>query len=201
MEDIHRSGKPQFTELRLKVLTRLGFKNNFIQTGLEADDIIASVVKDHAWEFDQVYIVTSDEDLFQLLHNNVSIYNPREKKFYTKEDFINEKGIEPEMWHWVKAVAGCSGDNVKGIKGVGEKTAIKFLRNELKPGNKWSEINQFDPSFNMSLVKLPHERTFPIELVPDALDFSMFEGLCLDYGFNSFLKKENYNKWRGVLCR
>jgi DNA polymerase-1 len=202
MIDILRSGKPQFSEIRLKVLPHLGFNNNFIQTGLEADDLIAWIVKDHAWEYDHTYIVTSDEDLFQLLHDKVSMYNPREKKIYTKEDFIKEKGVDPNMWYWVKAVAGCSSDNVKGVVGVGEKTAIKYLKNELKMGSKkWQDIKEFDPSFNFSLVKLPHERSSPVDLVLNTLDFSVFEGLCLDYGFNSFLKKEVYKKWEEFLCR
>ena len=199
MEDLFRAGKPQFTELRLKVLPRLGFKNNFIQTGLEADDIIAWIVRDHAWEFDHTYIISSDEDLFQLLHDKVSIYNPREKKIYTEKDFLEEKDIFPEQWAWVKAVAGCNSDNVKGVVGVGEKTAIKYLKKELKPGKKFDIIKEFDITFNISLVKLPHERSYPEELRPDELNFAEFEGLCLDYGFNSLLKKETYLKWRSIL--
>ena len=202
MIDLIQSGKPQFTEVRLKVLPRLGFKNNFVQTGLEADDIIAWIARDHAWEYDHTYIVSSDEDLFQLLHDKVSIYNPREKKIYTKEDFMNEKGIHPDYWAWVKAVGGCNSDNVKGIAGVGEKTAIKYIKGELKIGSKrWNDIKDFDIAFNYSLVKLPHERSYPVDLVPNELDFSQFEGMCLDYGFSSFLKKDEYNKWREVLCR
>jgi DNA polymerase-1 len=200
MEDIIRSGKPQFSEIRTKVLPRLGFQNNFIQTGVEADDIIAWIAKDHAWEYEHTYIVTSDEDLFQLLHEKVSIYNPREKKIYAKDDFEKDKGISVSDWAWVKATAGCQSDNVKGIEGVGEKTAIKYLRAELGVSSKkYQDIKQFDPSFNFSLVKLPHEKSQSVTLVPDKLDFSVFEGLCMDYGFASLLKKENYNKWRSIL--
>ena len=199
MEDLFRAGKPQFDELRLKVLPRLGFRNNFIQLGLEADDVIAWVVRDHAWEFEQVYIISADEDLYQLLHNNVSMYKPKEKTLYTKEDFMKEKGIHPDYWSWVKAVGGCTSDNVKGIAGVAEKTAIKYIKGELKPGKKFNDIKEFDPTFNLSLVKLPHDRSYPEELKPDELNFKEWEPLCLDYGFSSFLKKENYNKWRKIL--
>lgn len=202
MEDIIRSGKPQFSEIRINVLPRLGFANNFIQLGLEADDIMAWITKDHAWEFDHTYVVTADEDMFQILNTKVSIYNPREKKIYTANDFVEEKGIDPNMWHWVKAVAGCTSDKVPGIVGIGEKTAIKYLRCELGVSSKkYQDIKQFDPSFNFSLVKLPHARSCPVQLVPDNLDFSKFEGLCLDYGFNSFLKKDVYKKWEEILCR
>jgi len=201
MEDILRSGKPQFDEIRLNVLPKLGFKNNFIQTGLEADDIIAYIARKNVERFEQIYIASSDEDLFQILYDNISIYNPREKKIYTQNDFINEKGITPDQWSWIKAVAGCNSDNIKGIAGVGEKTAIKFLKKELKTGSKkYNDILEFNPNFNLSLVELPHKRTFPIPLIEDELDFSIFEGLCLDYGFNSFLKKDVYKKWEAILC-
>lgn len=200
MEDLIRSGMPQFDEIRLKVLHRLGFKNNFVEVGLEADDIIAWLANDYAWEMENVYIVTSDEDLYQLLgHKNVSIYNPRTKEYFNRENFEKEYGIHPDYWSWVKAVAGCTSDNVKGIAGVGEKTAIKYLKNELKPGKKFDDIKEFDINFNMSLVKLPHGRAYPVTLVDDELNFGEFEGLCLDYGFNSLLKKETYNKWREIL--
>lgn len=199
MEDLFRSGKPQFDEIRLKILYRLGFKNNFVEVGLEADDIIAWLVKDYAWEMEQVYIVSADEDLFQLLHKNVTIYNPRAKTYFNKEDFEKDYGIHPDYWPWVKAIAGCTSDNVKGIVGVGEKTAIKYLKGELKPGKKWDDIKEFDTSFNMSLVKLPHDRAYPNTLVDDELNFNEWEPLCLDYGFNSLLKKENYLKWRTIL--
>jgi len=200
MEDLMRSGLPQFDEIRLKVLYRLGFKNNFVEVGLEADDIIAWLVNDYAWEMENVYIVTSDEDLYQLLvHNNTTIYNPRTKTYFNKSDFIKLYGIHPEYWPWVKAVAGCTSDNVKGIVGVGEKTAIKYLKGELKPGKKLDAIKEFDINFNMSLVKLPHERAYPVSLVDDEFKFREWEPLCLDYGFNSLLKKEVYNKWRSIL--
>ena len=200
MEDLLNSGRPQFTEIRLKVLPRLGFKNNFIQVGLEADDIIAKIAQDYADKMDSIVIVSSDEDLFQLLTDNVSMYNPREKKHYTCEDFTKDKGITPKEWPSVKAIAGCSSDNVHGINGIGEKTIIKFIRNELKTGKKFDDIMGFDPTFNLSLVKLPHARTTPITLIDDKLNFSEFEGTCMDYGFASFLKKDVYNKWRGILC-
>lgn len=199
MVDLLRSGKPQFDEIRLKVLYRLGFKNNFIEVGLEADDIIAWLVNDYAWEMENVYIVSSDEDLYQLLHKNVTIYNPRTKTYFNREDFEKEYGIHPDYWSWVKAVAGCQSDNVLGIVGVGEKTAIKYLKGELKPGKRFDEIKEFDINFNMSLVKLPHDRAYPVTLINDEFNFDVFEGLCLDYGFQSLLKKETYLKWRTIL--
>ena len=44
--------------------------------------------------------------------------------------------IKPFEWHKVKAIAGCSSDNVKGVAGVGEITAIKYLKGELKKESK-----------------------------------------------------------------
>jgi len=199
MIDLLNSGRPQFTQIRLEVLPRLGFNNNFMQSGLEADDLIARIALDYADDMDHTYIISADEDLFQLLRKNVSMYNPREKKYYTEEDFKRDKGISTSDWPYVKAVAGCYGDNVKGIKGVGEKTVIKVLTGELKHGKKFQEVMNYNPDFNLNLVQLPHAKTQPVTLVWDNLDMDEFEPLCLDFGFNSLLKKEVYNKWKNIL--
>jgi len=199
MIDLLNSGKPQFSTIRFDILPRLGFNNNFMQRGLEADDIIACITRDHAQNMDHTYIVSSDEDLFQLLRKNVSIYNPREKKVYTEEDFKRDKGIFPTDWPYVKAVAGCNSDNVKGIKGVGEKTVLKVLTGGITHGKKFQEIINYNPDFNLDLVKLPHAKTRPVTLVWDNLNMDEFEPLCLDFGFSSFLRKETYNKWKNIL--
>ncbi len=198
LENIIKQGKPQFGELRSYVLPCLGFNNNLIQTGLEADDIIAWLVR-NCWEsLTPLYIVTGDNDLYQLLTSEVIIYDPRGKSFYSEDDFIREKGITPDKWPWVKAVGGCNSDKVRGVPGVAEISALKYLKGQLT-GKKRQAIEEFNPSFNLELVRLPHHRTSPIKLVEDELRLIEFEGICLYYGLNSFLRKDNDNQWRKIL--
>lgn len=198
MDNLLHIGKPQFSEIRKNILPRIGFKNNFVQAGIEADDIIAQIIKQH-WETTyRIVIVSGDNDLYQLLQPGVVIYQPITKTLYTEDDFIKEKKITPNFWPWVKAVGGCKSDNVKGIKGIAEGYAIKYLQ-ETAPKSIREKIDQFDPLFNLSLVKLPHKKTRSVELTKDDFSIKEFENVCMDYGFHSFLSKQNYNKWKEIL--
>jgi len=150
--------RKQVDDLRDRWLPEAGFPNVLHAAGYEADDIIASLCKRlpprHA-----AIIVSSDKDLYQLLvDQRVWMWNPARGRAYTYDAFYAEFGIRPAMWPDVKALAGCSSDNILGLPGIGEKTAAKFLRGELKPESKafktisagggvWQE--------NLELVRLP----------------------------------------------
>lgn len=121
----------QMKMLRKKYLKMIGFRNVFCQKGYEADDLIASIcagldVRETA------IILTSDQDLYQCLNSQVSIYDPNKRKRMTAQKFKKKYEIEPDRWATVKAIAGCSSDNIPGLKGVGEKTAISYLTDKLK---------------------------------------------------------------------
>jgi DNA polymerase-1 len=198
MLDLISISKPQFILIRTQILPRLGFVNNFIQTGLEADDIIAVIIKHHSNQF---VIVSADNDLYQLLNPNVSMYDPRTKSQYTEKDFVKEWGIFPKDWAKIKALVGCNGDNVKGIPGIGEKTGIKWLKGILK-GKKADLISQnFEKmnKINSPLVSLPHPYTKSVVLHKDEFSFKCFEDMCMEHGFKSFLKKGTYEKWQKIL--
>lgn len=151
----------QIDALRTKHLKSIGYRNVFYHKGFEADDLIASVCLNLP-EGDTAVIVSADTDMYQLLSNRVSIYNG--KGPYTKECFIREYGMKPKQWAKVKAIAGCSSDDVPGIKGIGVKTAVKYLLGTLKPGSKHylliqKELGKGLLERNMPLVRLPFEGT------------------------------------------
>lgn len=199
MANLLSIGKPQFTETRVKVLPKLGFRNIFIQTVIEADDIIAILIKEYWAVLGRIIIVSGDNDLYQLLQPEVEIYNPRLKAIYTERDFIQEKKIEVKDWAWVKAVGGCSSDNIRGPGGVKEISVIKFLKGELTKGKKYDAIINWNPEKNLRLTTLPYPKTSIPILYDEELSINGFEGICLDYGFHSLLNKENFNKWKRIL--
>ena len=192
----------QFYDLRTAVLPKLGFKNIYIQTGYEADDLIAVTVKEnrgsHNGEFDFI-VVTNDDDLLQLL-DHCDIYNPKTKKLESIATFSEEYGIPPNMWSAIKSLAGCTSDNVKGVEGVGIVKAIAYVTKKLKKGKIYDRIINEGPTIskrNAPLVHLPMAGTIiitPIENeVFNILDFiDVFE----KYGLKSFLKKETLDQWR-----
>lgn len=200
-EKIRAIGMPQFSSLRLVVLPRIGFFNVFLQTGVEADDLIAKIT--FSGSDREFIIVSSDNDLWQCIRNGVSQYNPATKKVYTITDFYDDWGFKPSYWPWVKAISGCSGDNVPGALGVGDKTAAKFLRGKLTQGKKLQSIQEFvnnnEDKQNMKLVRLPFWATKPVEFVPlwlEERNLQDFEQICFEYGLRSFLKPDYWKRWK-----
>ena len=150
--------------LRTKVLPSIQFPNILQAYGFEADDWIAASCQkiEKKWPEDRVVIVSADHDLFQCITGQVCVFDPIRRKTSTLQSFTTNFGIKPRQWPVIKAIAGCSGDNIPGVKGVGEKTAIKYVLGELKEGSKkhqdiTSSEGQSIKARNLPLVKLPHD--------------------------------------------
>ena len=97
----------------------------------EADDIIGTYAKmvDENPEFDGL-IVSSDKDLLQLISPNVKVKLLKSKDYIMmdEEEFRNEYGLDPIKMIDIKGLQGDPSDNIPGVKGIGEKTALKLLQ-------------------------------------------------------------------------
>jgi 5'-3' exonuclease len=93
---------------------------------VEGDDIIAYYVK-NKHENERVVIFSSDRDLTQLISDTVIVYNPVKKDFITSKNSIKELGITHENILLEKIICGDTSDNIKGVKGVGQQTLIKYF--------------------------------------------------------------------------
>ena len=164
--------RKQIKKLRTTYLPMIGFKNIFIQKGYESDDLMAEICL-HIKSDDEAVIITSDKDLYQCISGNISCYNPQTNKLMTLQRFKKEYGITPNRWGLVKSMAGCTTDNVKGVKGIGEKFAIKYLTGELRKGKKYDALCFPDSVkiefFNRNLVILPMKGTKGCRLRQDKL--------------------------------
>ena len=184
----------QFSQLRCHILPELGFCNNFIQSGYEADDLIAKLVME---EPEPKFITASgDQDLYQLLDHTDMYSMPKsvQIKQVTKRTFMEEYGIKPKDWVRVKQIAGCSSDTVPGIKGVGEATAIKYLLGQLKPESvKYKAIEAGRDIINRNewLVKLPLPGTKKYEIDRCRFDKFRLRDLCKDLGFTKLFNDHN----------
>ncbi|MHB1664478.1 MAG: DNA polymerase [bacterium] len=105
----------------------LGFKT-FKLEGYEADDLIALISEKFSKSSKTICIVTSDKDLKQLLSPNVCIYDAQKDIVITQEIFENEYGIKSEEFKYILALMGDASDNIPGIKGIGEKTALSLIK-------------------------------------------------------------------------
>lgn len=193
----------QFVEIRRRVIDLLGYRHSYTWSGYEADDIIAQVVQQN--KNHNFIVVSRDNDLLQLL-DYCHLFEPSTKVLTTKSTFVKEHGIHPASWVWVKQAAGCSSDTVPGIPGVGEKTAIQYLKKELKSSSKkFASIESKEGRAiierNEWLVKLPHydcRDPFEQRRYDTTLNFKEefrsregFLALCEMYGLQSFLLQVN----------
>jgi hypothetical protein len=109
-----------------------------------------------------LFVVSSDKDLWQLISERVSCWNPQTKKLISLRGFKKIYGIEPDDWIRVKSIAGCATDDIPGIVGVGEATAAKYLRGTLKKDSlAFGRIEAADDMIckNRVLVRLPFPGT------------------------------------------
>jgi DNA polymerase-1 len=90
---------------------------------IEADDVIGYISQKMN---SQITIMSSDRDYLQLVSQNITVYSPTKKIFYTPKKVLDEYGVSSENFLNYKVLTGDAGDNVPGIKGVGPKTIAKL---------------------------------------------------------------------------
>ncbi len=103
----------------------------YVQDRYEADDIIGFCAKHFKDKFDEVTIISNDHDLFQLLDQNVnqivSKKGFKEYDTYTPDFMIEKLGFRPSQMTDYKGLVGDPSDNIPGIRGIGDKTAVSLL--------------------------------------------------------------------------
>ena len=100
--------------------------------GEEADDLVGSFCKSNLGKFDDIVLVTTDKDYYQLLWDGVRIYNSTRDEFYDKDYLISKYGLEnADQWVDVGALAGESGpssDTIYGVPGIGTTFGCKLIK-------------------------------------------------------------------------
>ena len=103
---------------------------NIGQVGFEADDCIGTLAHQYKKDY-EVLILTGDQDILQLVDQDTKVILLRNGygnyEIYHPELLLERKGIRPEQMVDLKALMGDSSDNYPGVRGIGEKTAIKLL--------------------------------------------------------------------------
>ncbi len=96
--------------------------------GLEADDLFGTIAKCCAEQGYNVEIISTDRDAFQLINEQITVYNPVKSVHYNAKKVLEEFGISVEQWIDYRALTGDSSDNIPGAKGIGAKTAAKLIQ-------------------------------------------------------------------------
>ena len=97
--------------------------------GYEADDILATLAKGGEKQGFDVFVMSPDKDLLQIVTDNIRIIRPiKGDTVFDKEMVCKKYGVEPEKLVDIAALGGDSSDNVPGVPGIGEKTASKLVK-------------------------------------------------------------------------
>jgi len=122
----------------------------------EADDIMGALALKAKNEGLEVYLVTSDLDLLQLIEEDINLYVLKSGltkiEQYTPDLFFNKYGIKVNQFIDYKALRGDSSDNIPGVKGIGEKTAQKLLQDFNDLDNIYQNLELIDQKTAQKLV-------------------------------------------------
>jgi len=91
--------------------------------GVEADDILAWITQNISNRYDHTWIVSSDRDLYQLIDDNISIFNIFSRKEVTIQTLEDDFEITPSQYMLSRIIEGDKSDNILGIEGIGPKRA------------------------------------------------------------------------------
>lgn len=199
----------QFAPIR-KLIDAYGIKRYEVEN-YEADDIIGSLSKLADENGMETIIITGDRDLTQLASDHVTIYFTKKGVTqidkYTPEFIEEEYGLRPEQIIDMKGLWGDTSDNIPGVPGIGEKTAIKLLKKydsvegvyenieELK-GKQRENLENFkdDALMSKELATIYRDMTFDfnlddLKLPPEDLDAKI--KVFKEFEFNSLLENLN----------
>jgi DNA polymerase-1 len=181
--------------------------------GYEADDIIGTLTRMADEEGMEVLVVTGDKDMLQLASEHVTIALTRkgisEVELYDPARIREKYGLDPRQIIDLKGLMGDSSDNIPGIPGVGEKTALKLLHEygsveevlahagEMK-GKMKEKIGEHAESARMSKALATIFREVPLELGWDELKYDGFDGQAVasmfrKLEFKSLLEKIDFS--------
>ena len=191
-----------------ELLTYMGIKYYEIDN-YEADDIIGTFAKycDNDPDFIGT-IISSDKDLLQLISNDIDIKLLKQKDYirYNRDSFFSEYGIEPINIIDLKALMGDPSDNIPGVKGIGEKGALKLLQEYKTLDGIYENIDNIKGATHDKLVNDKESaymsydiatiyKDVPMDINIDDLvyknpDYEKLNKLYEDLEFFSFLKKD-----------
>lgn len=130
--------------------------------GYEADDIIGHLITQNRHRFKRLVAMANDSDLFQLLkYGNVSVHRKGGGDVINAKMLMRLTGLTPEQHSLVTALTGTHND-VAGIPGVADKTAIKIMRDPVLM-EKYRKTHGDVIERNLKLIKLPYDG-FPLEM-------------------------------------
>ncbi|HSV97826.1 MAG TPA: DNA polymerase I [Spirochaetota bacterium] len=145
--------RSQIEEIKLMVGT-LGIRR-IEEADYEADDVLGTIARAHASSGLEVVLVTGDKDAYQLVDDNTSIYANKkgitEFETYDAEAVRGKLGISPSQVVDYMALVGDASDNIPGVRGIGEKTALKLIQEHGSLDNVYANLGSIKGKLRQTL--------------------------------------------------
>lgn len=154
-----------------QLVSLLGYP--FINNELyEADDVLGMVSR-YANENDMdMVIVSTDRDLYQLVTDHTYIFSPKNKDVIDRYWLFDNYKLTPDQWIELKMLQGDRSDNIPGIPGVGEVTAVRLMQEYGSIENIYANLQAFKPGLRESLLKGKADLPLTRELVTIITDYT-----------------------------
>lgn len=155
----------------------------------EADDILGMISKyavDHNMD---ALIISSDRDLYQLINDNTFIMSPRNSDVIDTAYLIEKYKLMPNQWVDLKILQGDNSDNIPGIPGIGEITALRLMQQYNSVEGIYSHMSEHKPAIQDLLQKGESGIELTRQLVTIVTDYSI-----INLSEDSFKKDTEYSK-------
>ena len=182
--------------------------------GFEADDILGTLARMGDESGVESYVLTGDRDSLQLITDNTKVLlaGNQDTVTFDRQKFFEKYTIQPEQFVDLKALMGDSSDNIPGVAGVGEKTAIKLISSEGSLEKLYEDLEQKDisPSVKQKLIASKDmaflsqflariEKNVPLELGLTDVEYKGFDNdllteLFTELEFYNFIKRLGVTK-------
>ena len=161
----------------------------------EADDVIASFVKQYQSDWDlSMYIYSADKDLKQLLTDWVFIVDPVKDLPYQKKDFLSEFWFEPQYIVDYLALLGDSADNIKWVTWIGEKKAQSLVQHYGTIENIYNNLNEIEKSVS-SVLESQKDNAFFSKKMIQLANIDLSQTKLDDFKFNF-----DWSKYIDIIC-
>lgn len=222
----NRQKMPEDLSVQIPYIERLirAFNQHILKkTGFEADDLIGCAAVKAAKAGYDVTIVSGDKDLMQLVGKKIKMFDPLKERLYDEAGVKEKMGVAPEQIVDLLALMGDASDNIPGVPGVGEKTAVALLEQHgtlenvlanaakiTKPKLRQSLLENADLarlSRKLAVIDVDSEPKFdPDSWTLEEPDWTAIGALYRELGFKSMLdeagiseKKAATNEYKTVL--
>lgn len=181
------------------------------KNGFEADDLVASLATRAAAEDKQVFVLSGDRDLWQLISDRITLIYPYNRKgergrdLMTPQVFYDLYGFQPEQLLDYKALKGDSSDNIPGVPGVGQKTATALLQEYGSLENIYQHLNEVKPAWRKKLEAGEEQANLSYTLAKLKKDVPLTEAEIQDIadmdrpGLAAFFNKLNIQAFHDLL--